>query len=164
VSVDERGEIDPAVFRQVLGHVPTGVTVITATTPDGPVGLAIGAFFSVSLDPPLVGFCATRTSVSWAAVRAAGSFSVNVLAEDQEAISRRFAVTGADKFAGVAWTHGPNGAPRLGGVLAWIDCEVHEVHGAGDHELCVGLVHGMEVAHEGGPLIFYRGGYGRFLP
>jgi 3-hydroxy-9,10-secoandrosta-1,3,5(10)-triene-9,17-dione monooxygenase reductase component len=152
---------EQVVFRQVLGHVPTGVTVVTAAGPDGPVGLAIGAFFSVSLDPLLVGFCASIASSSWTAVRAAGAFCVNVLAEDQEALSRVFATSGVDKFAGVGWSPAPSGAPLLDDVVAWIDCHIEAVHPGGDHEICVGRVDALGVAREVGPLVFHRGGYGR---
>ena len=157
--------IDKARFRQVLGHFPTGVTVITATTPEGPAGLAVGSFFSVSLDPPLVAFCASKTSSSYPKVADAGHFVVNVLADDQEDVSRVFAASGADKFAGLGYRPSSySGAPVLAGGLAWIDCDLDAVHEAGDHWIVVGRVHDLEVAHEGGPLIFFRGGYGRYTP
>lgn len=157
--------IDGARFRQVLGHFPTGVTVITATTPDGPAGLAVGSFFSVSLDPPLVAFCAAKASSSYPKVEAAGHFTVNILADDQEDVCRRFATSGADKFAGLGYQPSPwSGAPVLTGALAWIDCQLDDVHEAGDHWIVVGRVHDLEVGHEGGPLIFFRGGYGRYTP
>lgn len=150
---------DAARFRQVLGHFPTGVTVITATTADGPAGLAIGSFFSVSLDPPLVGFCPARTSSTWPRIRAAGRFCVNVLAGDQEDVSRRFAGKDPDKFAGLGWSASLNGAPRLADVVAWIDCTVAAVHEAGDHDVVVGAVEALDVVREAEPLLFFRGGY-----
>jgi 3-hydroxy-9,10-secoandrosta-1,3,5(10)-triene-9,17-dione monooxygenase reductase component len=154
--------IDSARFRQVLGHFPTGVTVITAAAPDGPAGLAVGSFFSVSLDPPLVAFCAAKSSTSYPKVAEAGHFVVNVLSEDQEDISRVFATKGTDKFASIGWRHAPGtGAPVINDVLAWIGCDIQDVHEAGDHWIVVGLVHEMEIGHEGGPLVFFRGGYGR---
>ncbi len=150
---------DSARFRQVLGHFPTGVTVVAAATPDGPAGMAIGSFFSVSLDPPLVGFCVGKGSSTWPKVRDARRFCVNVLAADQEEVSRVFASSGADKFTGIGWDSSPLGAPRLHGALAWIDCELSAVHDGGDHEICVGAVRDLGVAREGGPLLFFRGGY-----
>lgn len=150
---------DSARFRQVLGHFPTGVCVIATIHQHQPVGVAIGSFFSVSLEPPLVGFCAGKGSSTWPKLREAGRFCVNVLAADQEEISRVFASKDADKFAGLAWDHSPLGSPRLGGALAWIDCELETVHDAGDHEIAVGAVHDVEVGGEGGPLVFFRGGY-----
>ncbi|MCU1356663.1 MAG: hsaB [Acidimicrobiales bacterium] len=150
---------DSARFRQVLGHFPTGVCVVSAFLGDEPVGVAIGSFFSVSLDPPLVGFCAGKGSSTWPKLREAGRFCVNVLADDQEDVSRVFASKDADKFAGVAWDRSPLGSPRLGGTLAWIDCELAAVHDAGDHEIAVGAVHDLHVTEEGSPLVFFRGGY-----
>lgn len=155
--------VDPARFRHVLGHHPTGVTAVTAQTDAGPVGLAIGSFSSISLDPPLVGFFATVSSFAWAGIRDAGAFTVNVLADDQEVVCRRFASSATDKFGGLDWHPGPVGAPRITGALAWIDCAVHDVHRTGDHDLCVGAVADLAVrSASAGPLLFFRGGYGRF--
>jgi len=151
---------DSARFRQVLGHFPTGVCVVAGFHDDKPVGLAIGSFFSVSLAPPLVGFCAGKTSSTWPKLQAAGSFCINVLAEDQEDVSRVFASKEPDKFVGVGWDRSPLGSPRLRGALAWIDCELDAVHQAGDHDIAVGAVLDLGVGHEGGPLVFFRGGYG----
>ncbi len=151
---------DSARFRQVLGHFPTGVCVVAGLDADDrPVGLAIGSFFSVSLDPPLVGFCAGHSSSTWPKLRDAGRFCVNVLADDQEPVSRVFASKEADKFASIGWERSPLGQPRLDGVLAWLDCTVHDVHAAGDHDVVVAEVHSLSVEHEQGPLVFFRGGY-----
>ena len=156
---------DSARFRQVLGHFPTGVTVITALAPDGqPVGLAVGSFSSVSLDPPLVAFFPARTSGTWPVIREAGAFCVNILAEDQEDVSRVFASKGADKFRGVGWRPASSGAPVLNDVVAWIDCRLEAVHDGGDHDVVLGRVAELEVEREDGPLVFFRGGYGRFEP
>jgi flavin reductase (DIM6/NTAB) family NADH-FMN oxidoreductase RutF len=153
---------DSAQFRQVLGHFPTGVTVITAGPSSGPVGLAVGSFASVSLDPPLVAFFPDRTSSSWPQIEATGSFCVNILAEDQEAVCRRFASKGDDKFAGLGWRPAGSGSPLLDGVLAWIDCDIESVTDAGDHHCVMGRVRDLDVGRDGGPLLFFRGGYGRF--
>ena len=151
---------DAARFRQVLGHFPTGVTVITAGSGNARVGLAVGSFFSVSLDPPLVGFCAGHSSSSWPGIREAGKFCVNILAERQEDECRVFASKAADKFEGIGFKSAPfSGAPLLEGVLAWIDCEIDAVHPAGDHDVVIAKVHELAVAEESGPLVFYRGGY-----
>jgi flavin reductase (DIM6/NTAB) family NADH-FMN oxidoreductase RutF len=153
---------DEAKFRQVLGHFPTGVVVITAVDHGEPAGIAIGSFASVSLDPPLVGFFPAKTSSSWPRIEAAGYFAVNVLSESQEDICRIFAARGKDKFASIGWKRGRTGAPILHDVLAWLECSIERVEEAGDHFFVLGRVVDLEVVHEGSPLIFFRGGYGRY--
>ena len=156
--------IEEARFRQVLGHFATGVTVVTCLSEGQPLGLAVNSFTSVSLEPPLVAFCVATSSSTWPRLRASGSFCVNILAEDQEALSRTFAAPGRDRFLGVGWRPAPSGAPVLADVLAWIDCTVEAEHQAGDHLIVVGRVRELDLLHEGRPLVFYRGGYGRFEP
>jgi len=172
VGPDERmpPATDPAadgrLLRTVLGHFCTGVTVVSAIDEEGtPVGFACQSFSSLSLDPPLVSFNVARSSASWPRMARAGAFCVSVLAADQEALCRSFAVSGAggvDKFAGLDWTPAPaTGAPRLAGALAWIDCAIHAVHTGGDHLIVLGRVADLAVARaDAGPLLFYRGGFG----
>jgi flavin reductase (DIM6/NTAB) family NADH-FMN oxidoreductase RutF len=144
----------------VLGQFPTGVTLVTATTADGPVGLAVGSFTSVSLNPPLVGFLPAQTSSSWPLIRDTGQFCVNVLSEEQADLARAFATPGADRFSDRSWTAAPHsGAPILDGVLAWIDCDVAGVSEAGDHHFVLGHVRALGSAPAGAPLVFFRGGY-----
>lgn len=150
---------DTARFRQVLGHFPTGVVVVTGLVDDTPIGLAIGSFFSVSLDPPLVGFCADHRSSTWPKLAEVGRFCVNILGAHQEDVCRAFASKSDDKFAGLGWDRSPLGSPRLHDTLGWIDCEVDAVHAAGDHDVVIGRVDDLAVTHEGGPLVFFRGGY-----
>lgn len=159
---DDAPTIDAAHYRRVLGHFATGVTVICAVDGGEPVGMAANSFTSVSLVPPLVLFCADHDSTTWPRIRAAGAFCVNVLAEDQEELCRLFATKGADRFGGVGWHAAPSGSPIIAGVLAWIDCRIADVHEAGDHAIVVGRVLAMDAAAHGKPLLFYRGGYGRF--
>jgi 3-hydroxy-9,10-secoandrosta-1,3,5(10)-triene-9,17-dione monooxygenase reductase component len=153
---------DSAKFRQVLGHFTTGVTVITAAADGQPVGLAVGSFSSVSLEPPLVAFFADRGSQSWPKIEATGSFCVNILGAEQEDVCRRFASKGDDKFAGLGWKPAGSGAPLIDGVIAWIDCDIESVTDAGDHHFVLGRVRDLAVEHDGAPLLFFRGGYGRF--
>jgi 3-hydroxy-9,10-secoandrosta-1,3,5(10)-triene-9,17-dione monooxygenase reductase component len=157
--------IDPADYRRVLGYFPTGVTVIATHHADQAVGLAVGSFFSVSLDPPLVGFCVGQQSTSWDVIAAAGHFVVNVLSDEQASICGVFAGKSEDKFAGVDWNPGPgHGSPRISGSLAHIDCSLEATHAAGDHTIVLGRVHALDVNPdlELGPLLFFKGGYGRF--
>lgn len=148
-------------FRHVMGHVPTGVSVIAGTTPTGPAGFAAGTFMSVSLDPPLVGFLVARTSTSWPKIEPLGQFAVSVLAEHDIAASRAFALTGGDKFAGRAWHHSAAGQPVLDDALAWFDCRVHRTVDAGDHLFVLGEVIDLSVRSGGRPLVFCHGTYKR---
>jgi flavin reductase (DIM6/NTAB) family NADH-FMN oxidoreductase RutF len=160
----EYPSIDAARYRTVLGHFVTGVTVITAIDPsDGaPAGLAANSFTSVSLDPPLVAFCAAYASSTWPRIQVAGKFCVNILGEAQEDLCRVMASKGGDKFAGVGWSPSRMGSPVLEGALAYIDCTIESEHPAGDHVIVVGRVHELGLEDEGRPLAFFRGGYGRF--
>lgn len=153
---------DAATFRTVLGHFCSGITIVTALADGQPVGLTCQSFASVSLDPPMVLFVPAKASGSWPRIRAAGHFCANVLDGDQEELGRRFAIKGADKFAGVGWKPGPSGGPVLDGCLAYVDCEIQAVHDGGDHDIVVGRVLDLAVRAEGTPLLFFRGGYGRF--
>jgi 3-hydroxy-9,10-secoandrosta-1,3,5(10)-triene-9,17-dione monooxygenase reductase component len=157
--------IDPNEYRRVLGHFPTGVTVVTGADDSGPSGMAIGSFASVSLDPPLVMFCPGSESTSWLRIKETGSFCVNVLGEDQKDVCGVFASKAEDKFEGVDWTTETTGAPAIPGSLAVIDCEIHSILDGGDHDIVVGLVKSMSTADdadERGPLLFFQGGYGRY--
>ncbi|MFB6663949.1 flavin reductase family protein [Streptomyces parvus] len=159
----ERPPVAPAEFRRVLGHFASGVTVVTARDTDGPTGFACQSFASLSLDPPLVSFMVARTSTTWPRIARAGVFCVNILGAEQGALCRGFAVSGADKFAGVAYGEAPaTGSPLLDSVPAWIDCRIHAVHTGGDHLIVVGRVEALGAAEEGEPLLFHRGAFGRF--
>ncbi|MFJ2851884.1 MULTISPECIES: flavin reductase family protein [Streptomyces] len=162
VRDDERLPIAPAEFRRVLGHFASGITVVTARDADGPTGFACQSFASLSLDPPLVTFMVARTSTTWPRIARAGAFCVNILGAEQGALCRGFAVSGADKFAGVAYGDAPaTGSPLLDSVPAWIDCRVHAVHTGGDHLIVVGRVEALGAEEEGEPLLFHRGAFGR---
>ncbi|MNS27577.1 Flavin-dependent monooxygenase, reductase subunit HsaB [compost metagenome] len=156
--------IDPHYYREVLGAYPTGVCVVAASLADGRrVGMAVGSFTSVSLDPPLVAFFPAKTSTSWPEIQKAERFCINVLADDQEWLCRKFAARGDDKFAGVAHDL-EHGAPRIDGAVAWIGCDLEAVHDAGDHVIVVSRVLSLETRDAGQPLIFLRGRYGQFNP
>ncbi|MGW1165617.1 flavin reductase family protein [Streptomyces sp. NPDC002550] len=165
VREDERAPVDQAAFRRVLGSFASGVTVITAPDADAsgsPAGFACQSFSSLSLDPPLICFMVGRTSTTWPRIARAGVFCVNVLSAGQDELCRAFAVSGADKFAGVAYDAAPvSGAPRLTGAVAWVDCTVHAVHTGGDHLIVVGRVEALGAEEPGEPLLFHRGRFAR---
>jgi flavin reductase (DIM6/NTAB) family NADH-FMN oxidoreductase RutF len=158
-----RINIEAGRFRHVLGHLPTGVTVVAANGAEGPVGMAANSVTSVSLDPPMILFCPAKSSSTWPRIRAVGEFCVNVLANHHEELSRRFAAKDADRFAGVRYEHRPTG-PAIAGAVAWIECRLDDEHEAGDHTIAVARVVAIEappaVSHD--PLVFFCGRYGSF--
>lgn len=147
-------------MRDVLGHFASGLVVVTASGPDGPMGYTCQSFSSLSLNPPLVSFSPARTSSTWPRIRSVGRFCVNVLAVDHEDVSVAFARSGTDKFAGVSWRPSPHGAPMLDGVCAWIDCMLADEFDGGDHTIVVGRVVDLAADPSRTPLLFHRGGYG----
>ncbi|PVG83613.1 flavin reductase [Nocardioides gansuensis] len=155
----------PADFRRVLGQYPTGVVVVSATQPDGPpIAMTIGSFTSVSLDPPLVAFYPDKTSTSWPRIEQRGAFCVSVLGADQESLCRNFAMKSDDKFRHVSWRLSGTGSPIINGAVAWIDCRIESVQEAGDHYLVLARVEDLAIDSGSLPLLFFRGGYGRFTP
>jgi 3-hydroxy-9,10-secoandrosta-1,3,5(10)-triene-9,17-dione monooxygenase reductase component len=151
---------DPQQFRQVLGQFATGVTVVTSRDAEGhPVGFACQAFAALSLDPPMVLFCPSKSSGSWAVMEVAGRFCVNVLGEGQRDVSQVFGTRGADKFGSVEWVESEQGLPVLSGVLSWIDCSIETVHTAGDHYVVIGRVLDLGTSGDDRPLLFYKGDY-----
>jgi len=157
--------IDAAEFRRILGHWVTGVTIVAAKLADGrPCGLTANAVASLSLHPPLVLVCVEHSADSHDCIQAAGAFSVNVLPATAERLARRFAeYDSSDKFEGVAYRNEITGAPVLGDAMAWIDCTLRDALPGGDHTIFIGEVVAGD-ALDGVPLVYYRGGYGRFTP
>jgi 3-hydroxy-9,10-secoandrosta-1,3,5(10)-triene-9,17-dione monooxygenase reductase component len=150
----------PEDMRQHLGYFATGVTVITAEDEAGPVGFACQSFSSVSLEPPLVLFCVDESSRSWPRIRAAGTFCVNILAEDQQELCGRFGSKTGAKFEGLEWTRSAWDTPALPDVLIRVHAEVAQVHTAGDHDIVIGRVLELEQPRGGRPLVFYQGRFG----
>lgn len=153
--------VDESEYRAVLGHLPTGVTIVTAAGAHGPVGLSVNSFTSVSLRPPMVAFFPAHTSGSWPVIRQSGGFCVNVLGADQERLARLFAEPGTDRFRDTPCSPAPvTGAPLLGGAIAWLDCRIEAITPAGDHDFVLGRVAATGRADGGeAPLLFHRGGY-----
>jgi flavin reductase (DIM6/NTAB) family NADH-FMN oxidoreductase RutF len=122
--------------------------------------MTVSAFSSVSLDPPLVCICIGHDASVYGVLSKAEHFIVNILSEGQEAIARRFAETGPNRFEGVGFERGQCGPAILLDVLGYVECAVVARHEAGDHDLIIGSVE-VASANEGKPLLYYRGGYAR---
>jgi flavin reductase (DIM6/NTAB) family NADH-FMN oxidoreductase RutF len=152
---------DARELRRVMGTFCTGVTVIT-TRDDAnrPFGLTANSVTCVSLEPPLILICVDRKAESHAHFFTSKVFVVNILSEEQEAVSRRFAVSGGDKFTDVACHPGRLGALVLDDTLAHLECRILETHEGGDHVIHIGEVEHAEF-HGGRPLLFFQGKYGR---
>lgn len=148
-------------FRHVMGHFPSGVSLVTGIADDGPAGLAVGSFMAVSLEPQMIAICPGLGSSSWPRVRSSGGFCVNILGEHQQELCRRFAISGGDKFAGLRWEPAPSGSPVIEDTIAWIDCELESEQKAGDHWLVLGTVLDMDVNSTRNPLLFHRGEFER---
>lgn len=156
--------IDPQRFRQVMGQVPTCVTVVTAMVDEGPQAMVIGSFVSVSLDPPLAGFFCTTTSSTWEQLRKAETLGVNVLSADQIDVSNACMRAPDERFDGLDWEL-DHGAPRFAGTSAYIRLTPNKVVDAGDHEFGLFNVVDMDVPDEPRPpVIFYGGRYRSLAP
>jgi 3-hydroxy-9,10-secoandrosta-1,3,5(10)-triene-9,17-dione monooxygenase reductase component len=156
--------LDSREFRRILGHYPTGVCAITTMTDEGPVGMIVGSFTSVSLNPPLVAFLPDRQSASWPKIETTGHFCVNVLSEQQQHVCRALSSKTENKFEALSYRLSGGGLPILDGIVAWIECRLFAVHEAGDHYIAIGQVQALNVEPPQAPLIFFQGRYGSFLP
>jgi len=146
-------------FRRACGRFATGVTIASVLDGSGlPHGLTVSSFTSVSLDPPLVLICLGHEVTSVEVFRGAKYFGINVLAEDQRALSERFARKGHDRFDGLDWAPGETGVPLLAGVLAQMECAVYQRVTAGDHDIFIGEMVSARV-HQGDPLIHFSSRY-----
>jgi len=151
-------------FRTALGHFATGVCIVTAPAPEPGryAGITVNSFASVSLEPPLVLFSLARSARSFTAFQAADHFAVNVLAAEQQQLSRVFARSTDDKWEGVAFELWDHDCPILPGGVASFECRKHAVHDGGDHLIYVGFVEHMSFDSEREPLLYLHGGYGAF--
>ncbi|WP_342659843.1 Flavin-dependent monooxygenase, reductase subunit HsaB [Rhodococcus ruber] len=150
----------PEDMRRVMGQFATGVTVVTGLDDEGPVGFACQSFASVSLEPPLILFCADHRGRAWPRIRATGRFSVNVLREDQSDLCARFGSSRGRKYEDLAWEVSRWGTPALPDVLMRVHAEVHDVHVAGDHDVIIGRVLELDTVCEERPMVFFRGRFG----
>jgi flavin reductase (DIM6/NTAB) family NADH-FMN oxidoreductase RutF len=152
--------VDQLEFRRVMGHFATGVTIVTSHDGAGKLGgLTANAVASVSLEPPMVLVCVDKKSDSYPLFGASQTFAVNILAQEQETLSRRFAKSGGDKFSGIGYRIGTTGSPLLSDTIAFLDCRIRHAFDAGDHTIYVGEAVDIAVESESDPLLYFRGGY-----
>ncbi len=153
--------LDPATYRSTLGRFASGITIITARDAEGrDVGMTVSAFSSLSLTPPLVLICIDNAASVAPVLEHCETFAVNILADDQEELSRRFAKRELNRFEGVPIARGELGVALLDGALANLECRVSARQPGGDHTILIGEVKAANL-REGHPLLYYRGGYGR---
>jgi flavin reductase (DIM6/NTAB) family NADH-FMN oxidoreductase RutF len=151
--------VDSAAFRQACGKFATGITIVTVMGPDGlPHGMTVNSFTSVSLEPPLVLVCIDRKAAILPKLQAARYFGINVLAEEQQALSTQFARRGTDRFESVPWFAGELGVPLLDGALAHYECSVASVTEGGDHLIFIAEVQHLQ-CFAGRPLLYYGSDY-----
>ena len=155
--------MDSQELRRVMGHFATGVTVITTMDKDGaPFGLTANAFTSLSLNPPLVLICIDKGVQCYCCFEESKLFAVNVLSENQEEISRRFATKGIEKFSSIKWRKSESGLALLEGAISHIECKVVQGYDGGDHTIYIGEI--ISATGSGDrPLIFFKGQYRRLL-
>lgn len=152
--------VSPDRMRRAMSTFASGVTVVTGIDADGPVGFACQSFASVSLTPPLVLFCADHRGRAWPRIAPTGRFCVNVLAADQDDLCARFGSSRGAKFEGLAWGFSEHRTPTLPDVLARVHCAVETVTVAGDHDVVIGRVLGLDLPRDDSPMVFFRGRFG----
>ncbi|UXM92509.1 flavin reductase family protein [Paenarthrobacter sp. JL.01a] len=151
--------VDPQEFRQAMKFVPTPVAIVTAMTEDGPVGMTVGSFTSVSLSPTLVTFFVDVSSTTWPRLKTSPTFTINVLGHDKGDLCRAFSRKGSDRFDGVDWSVNKSGNPVLADASVSLECTTYSTLILGDHVQVVGEVRGFEVHDEGMPLVFFNGSF-----
>lgn len=162
-TADTTTVVEAGIFRNVVGHFASGVTVITTVVDGVLYGTTASAVSSLSMEPPMMLACLNRASSTHDRVVAAGYFGINILADDQSALAFHFGRKGEDKFATVPHTISPEGIPLIDGALATIVCKVNETATGGTHTIFLGLATSAE-AHDRQPLAYYRGTMGRLEP
>lgn len=157
-------KFDPKTFRNVMGHYPTGVAIVTGRANDGDLlAMVVGTFSSVSLDPPLVSFMPMKSSKTFARMRECSSLCINIVGGEQEEEMLGIARRWENKLDGVDWYMSPSGDPVLKNAIAWIDTSISSIIEAGDHWITLCEVHDMDITNPVSPLLFFQGGYGSFV-
>jgi 3-hydroxy-9,10-secoandrosta-1,3,5(10)-triene-9,17-dione monooxygenase reductase component len=150
---------DARAFRDALARLATGVAFVTAAPDNEPAGLIVNSLTSVSLEPPLISLCPSRTSHTWSRIRQTGRFGVNVLGRQHERFAVHATPRGADRFAGLDWKLGRTGVPLITDALASFECAIVAEHPTGDHWIIVGLVVHHHISPTENPLVFFAGAF-----
>ena len=162
MALEEYVTLDPKQYRNIIGQFATGVTIVTTAVDGWLHGMTANAITSVSLDPLLLLVCVDKEAHTHDHLSRAGSFTVNILAENQQDISNTFATSSKPeegRLQGFEYRLGANGAPIIEGCLSHIECEVTERTDGGDHTIFIGQVLAAETYREAPPLLFYQGTY-----
>ena len=153
---------DSALQRQIMGRFATGVTLVTARSDEKILGMTANAVLSLSLDPPLILVSVNKKNQMRKFLKKSNCFAINVLRDDQEEISRRFATPGPKDFSDLELVESKTGSPVLVNALAFIDCQIVQVVPGGDHDMFIGKPLAGEI-RDGNPLIFYSGQYTQLI-
>jgi len=161
ITQEQHRLADRELFRSVIGHFASGVTIITTRNAGIDYGLTASAVSSLSLDPPMLLICVNKTSHTQKAIEESQVFAVNILRENQSEVARHFASSRPRKFDGMSVSYGALGAPLLGDMLATLECRVTAIVSGATHSVFLAEVHSAQ-ASEGMPLTYFRGRMGRF--
>ena len=153
---------DSALQRQIMGRFATGVTLVPARSDEKILGMTANAVLSLSLDPPLILVSVNKKNQMHKFLKKSNCFAINVLRDDQEEISRRFATPGPKDFSDLELVESKTGSPVLVNALAFIDCQIVQVVPGGDHDMFIGKPLAGET-RDGNPLIFYSGQYTQLI-
>lgn len=146
----------PLDLRRAFSAYPTGVVALCAKDADGPTGMAMNSFASVSLDPPLVSVCVANTSTTWAKLKSAPSLGISVLGSGHGELCRKLSARGIDRFDGVDWREGGDGSVLIGDSALWLECAIWQVIDGGDHQIVLLEVKRSELFPATTPLLFHQ--------
>ncbi len=153
--------IDAATLRRTFACFPSGVAAVCALAPEGPVGLLVSSFTSVSLEPPLVSICIMNGSRRWSRLRSATRLGLSFLSHAQRRVCEQLSAPPERSFDGLHVSATPQGAVLLRDATAWLDCSLHDEMDAGDHSIVLLRIEALRAQPKQGPLVFHNSGFHR---
>ncbi len=156
--------LEPQELRRAFGCFPSGVTAVCAMVEGQPVGMAASSFTSVSLDPPLVSVCVARTSTTWPVLARACRLGVSVLSDAHSQVAQALSAKGVDRFADIDWELAEQGAIVVHGSTLWLSCSVHDSFAAGDHDVILLRIVGLQSYPEVAPMVFHGSAFRSLAP